>query len=222
MVAFRFENEVTFLSPASNDNCLGDLRFQRLLGRDKWRALPARVRERFRKRVGPGEATIYRGHVLETRQNWLGRLLAKALHLIDAPLPLDVNNVGAAAVVTVTEDPDGNGQIWTRQYGRPHGFPQVIHSAKRFDGPTGLTEHVGRGVGMSLTLDVEEGTLLFVSDQYFVTLFGRRVYLPRWLGLGKLRVGHKDVGHGAFLFTLNLHHRLFGNLLHQVVMFEDI
>ena len=137
---------------SANDNELLDLRFRRLLRDRDWKALPASVKRRFSKRLGPGDATIYKGYVQYTRMNRAGRLLARLLKLIGGPLPLDTDNKDQAAVVTVTEDAQGGGQFWTRQYGRPEGFPQVIHSTKQFIGPTGLFEYIGYGIGMSCLL----------------------------------------------------------------------
>ena len=81
----------------------------------------------------------------------------------------------------MTEDSASGGQIWTRLYARRSGFPQVVHSSKRFAGPTGLEEYVGYGVGMTLTVDARDGALVFRSEDYFLELFGRRLRLPAWL-----------------------------------------
>ena len=122
-----------------------------------------------------------------------GRLLTNVLRVVGAPLPLDRNNEGAAAVVTVTEAPGKNGghggQIWMRQYARKDArkpFPQVIQSAKRFEGPTGIEEYIGGGIGMTLKTEVEGPELAFYAQDIFwdIKLLGRkiRLTLPRWLG----------------------------------------
>ena len=221
MVAFRFENTDIMSRDASNDNHLGDIRFRALLNPKDWRALPEAVKTRFAKRVGPGESVVYQGYVRHTKMNLAGKLLANLLCMVGAPLPLDLDNQDRAAIVTVTEDEKGRGQFWTRQYGRKTGFPQIIHSAKRFDGPTGLEEHIGFGIGMTLKLEVKSGALLFKSDRYFWNLLGQRLYLPQWLTPGALTVGHHDIGNGRFEFTLGLTHPLWGHLVDQSVMFED-
>lgn len=201
-----------------------DLRFRALVPERDWASLPPAVRRRFGKRLVQGASAIYVGKVTVVYFSRLGWLLAQLARLIGAPLPLE-REPGRASVVTVTEDPGGGGQIWTRLYARSCGFPQVIHSAKRFAGPTGLEEHVDAGVGMTLTVAVEEGALAFRSERYFVCCLGQRVRLPSWLTPGMLTVTHADAGAdglpGAFRFTLDICHPWFGRLIRQEAMFRN-
>ena len=236
MVAYRFEDAEWDNTPYNTQH-IGDLRFRQLFTDMEWRELPLPVRKRFGRRVQIGEAVIYKGHVEYNHVNRWGRLLNTALKLIGAPLPLDTQNAGAAAVVTVTEAPGTNGghggQIWMRQYARQDAkrpFPQIIQSAKRFTGPTGIEEHIGGGIGMTLQPLVEDGDLAFRAQDIFwdVPLPWRkqgrqklRLTLPRWLGPNVLRAGHEELGGGEFAFTLLLEHKWFGKMLDQRVCFKD-
>ena len=75
---------------------------------------------------------------------------------------------------------------------------------------------------MSLHLKVDAQHLTFVSHRYFLKLFGLRLKLPKLLEPGHLTVGHHDLGDGRFEFTLDLHHPLFGELVHQRAVFTDM
>ncbi len=198
-----------------------DNRFSKLVGAHKWQSLPAAVRKRFGKRLKGGVSVAYQGHVVSMRMNFAGRLLAHAARIIGAPLPYDLSSVNQPAVVTVTEDIAGSGQFWIRQYGRKAGFPQVVHSSKRFAGSTGLEEYIGYGIGMALNVCVDGQDLLFKSDHYFVQIFGRRIRLPRLLSPGALVIGHHDMGNGQFRFSLDLNHRLLGQMIYQDALFFD-
>lgn len=200
----------------------GEERFRRLLGENAWRSLPEATRRRFARKVESGESLIYRGVTTGLRMTRLGRLLAQAARLIGAPLPLDARSEARPAVVAVTAHPTGNGQVWTRIYARGAGFPQMVNSTKRFSGPTGLEEHVGGGVSMSLALSVEDGALMFRSVDYFLNVFGLRLRIPRVLAPGEMAIGHRDLGEGEFAFTLTLTHPRFGGLIEQTTIFTDM
>lgn len=226
MVEFKFEEqEFGDVRPnkpnAINDNTLGDIRFRKILSAKNWNALPQAVQARFSKRVKGGESTVYKGYIASTEVNFAGRILANALRLIGAPLPLSHFNEDAPAIVTVTEDADYKGQFWSRQYGSERGFPQIIQSSKQFSGPTGLEEYIGYGVGMTLRLAVEDEALIFYNERYFLRVMGRHILLPQWLSKLALRVGHADHGEGWFEFSLELNHPWFGTLMDQRVMFQD-
>ena len=207
--------------PAPSADEIGDLRFRTLVGPRDWEALPEAIRARFTKRVSDCRTIVYAGEVIECRISAAGRLVAQLARLIGAPLPLH-RDVDVPATVSVSEDPAGGGQFWTRIYGRRDGFPQVIHSSKRFCGPTGLEEYVGRGFGVALRVEVEGEALHFVSDHYFFSFLGLRLRLPRWLAPGALRVSHVDCNHGWFAFVLVLRHRLLGELIRQTAMFAEL
>ncbi|WP_428640961.1 DUF4166 domain-containing protein, partial [Roseibium sp.] len=122
---------------------VGDRRFRDLLGEAAWSTLPLSVRRRFGKRLSGGASVVYQGLVVTMRMNLAGFALAQLARVVGGPLPHDLSSLGQPAVVSVTEDIAGDGQFWMRQYGRASGFPQVIHSSKRFDGPTGIEEYIG-------------------------------------------------------------------------------
>jgi hypothetical protein len=202
------------------DPALGDLRFRALLDDEKWDQLPWRVRCRFSKRLAGGDTAIYVGEIVECHLSMAGWLLAQALRLVGGPLPTS-RDVHVPTVVTVTEDMRTGGQIWTRLYARRNGFPQVIHSAKRFAGSTGLEEYIGFGIGMRLTVDVQDTAMVFRSAGYFLQVLHRRFSLPAWAVPGQMSITHAELGDGSFRFTLEVVHPRLGTLIRQTCVFRD-
>lgn len=217
---------LTYMLPISEERARPqapsrDTRFSKLLSRRDWMHLPAAVRARFSQHRNAGESVVYRGTITSVAFSRVGWALAQMLRLIGAPLPLDPDAEGQAAVVTVTEAPGGQGQIWTRLIARRGRFPQVINSMKHFAGPTGLEECIGRGIGISLAISAENGSLIFRSTGYFVEAFGRRLTLRRWMSPGDLTIGHHDLRQGRFAFTLDLDHPIAGRLIHQTAIYHE-
>ncbi|MEM7780369.1 MAG: DUF4166 domain-containing protein [Pseudomonadota bacterium] len=220
MLAARKSEELQENAGKSGESKLADLRFRQLLGAAGWDALPAPVRKRFGKRLSAGQSANYVGHVNECRMSLSGRILAQACRLIGAPLPLERDG-GVAAMVSVTEDGKSGGQVWTRMYARKRGFPQVIHSAKRFAGPTGLEEYLGRGIGIALNVSAVPGGIRFSSDHYCIAIGPMRLRLPALIAPGQLHIDHIERGDGEFTFTLSLNHALLGEVIHQECRFCD-
>jgi len=206
--------------PPSDARLHDDPRFHALLPDADWGRLPVAIWRRFSKRVADGATSVYVGEIDEAYLSRAGWWFAQAARLIGGPLPTS-NEVGVPMIVAVTEDAASSGQIWTRICGRRHGFPQVIHSAKRFAGPTGLQEYLGFGLSMELRIAVADAALEFHSTAYALQLAGVRIELPSWLTPGDLTVTHSDLGDGAFRFTLEIIHPRLGPILRQSAVFRE-
>lgn len=207
-------------SQASPAKLLDDSRFRALLSDDDWGRLPVATWRRFSTRRADGGTLVYVGEVDDASVSRTGWWLVQLVRLIGGPLPTGAET-GVPMIVTVTEDEASGGQIWTRICARRDGFPQVIHSSKRFAGPTGLEEYVGFGVSMALRVSVENEALVFRSAGYCLQLGPLRVPLPVWLTPGDLTVTHSDLGCGTFRFALEIVHQRFGMLLRQSAVFRE-
>ena len=207
-------------TPASNTILLDDRRFHDLLPDEEWGRLPLAIWRRFSKRFADGETVVYVGTIEEASFSRAGWWLAQLARVIGGPLPTGAET-GVPMVVTVTEDAASGGQIWTRICARSNGFPQVIHSAKRFAGPTGLEEYVGYGVSMALRISVEHEALVFRSVGYSLQIGPLRLPLPPRFTPGDLTVTHSDLGGGMFRFTLEIVHPRFGMLIRQSAVFRE-
>lgn len=196
------------------------LRYPALLGRH-WRILPPAIQRRFMKYTHPRAAIIYQGRVHKTRLSRLGRVLARVTLVIGSPLPLEHGARGPATVI-VREATDFNGQYWTRVYPTSRAMPQVIQSAKKFAGPTGLEEMISPRIGVALTLRARRDSLSFTSSGYFLLLAGRRIPIPRILSPGQMTVTHRQTGRRRFRFTLQLTHPVVGELVYQTGIFEEL
>jgi hypothetical protein len=208
------------LPPASDTRLLDDHRFRALLSDENWGRLPVAIWRRFSKRLGEGKTVVYVGEIDDVSFSPVGWWVAQLARVIGGPLPTGCET-GVPAIVTVTEDAASGGQIWTHICARRDGFPQVIHSAKRFAGPTGLEEYVGFGVSMALEISVENEALCFRSAGYALQLGRFRLPLPEWLTPGDLTVTHADLGGGTFRFTLEIVHPRFGMLVRQSAVFSE-
>ena len=195
------------------------LRYPRLL-REGWKNLPHSIKRRFIKTSTARQAIIYKGRIHKTRTSIPGWCLAKVSKLIGCPLPS--NNCKGQAIVLVQECPEENAQSWTRIFPSPTPFPQVIQSRKQFQGPTGLEEIISPHVGVALKVSLAEKSIHFVSDHYFLKIRGRRLPLPALFTPGNLTVTHKETSPKRFRYTFHLVHPLFGEMVYQTGIFEEI
>lgn len=191
------------------------LDFCKLLGPDAWAALPEAVRERFGVHA---RDVLYRGRMV-VQASPFGWLVSQICRLIGTPL---APWTGVDVPVEVDVHMDGRGGlVWARTYAFPGHAPVLVSSTKLMDARGGLLEVVRGGLGMALTATVEDAALHFHSRCYFVEVAGLRLRIPDLLTPGRAHVVHRDLGGGAFRFTMDFRHPWLGETLFQDGVFRD-
>ena len=212
VLANDFSGPTAFVAPEP-----GALDFRRLLGREAWGRLPLAVQHRF----GPhaeGAHTLYTGRMV-VKASLFGRLIAQACRLIGTPLaPWTGPDVPTS--VDVHLDHRG-GLVWARTYSFTGRAPILVSSTKLMDLDGGLLEVVRGGLGMALTVTVEDAALHFRSRYYFAGLGPLRLRIPNLLTPGRAHVVHRDLGGGTFRFSLDFQHPWLGRTLFQDGVFRD-
>lgn len=197
-----------------------DANFRQLLGRSKWDRLPPGIRRRFSSKSNVGTSTAYTGKMTVIYRSSIGWLMAQVYRLFGAPLPWGQGR-NVPSMVWVKDAPETGGTLWARVYAFSGKLPIAVASVKKFNGPTGLSEYVGGGFGMSLRLVANETSLAFRSDRYFWEILGRRIWLPLLLSPGRLTVTHKEEPGDCFSFEMHVVHPWFGTTFYQHGVFSE-
>ncbi len=192
--------------------------YRTLLGEHAWQNLHPDIRERFMEKNVHRDVT-YRGVMQEVRASFLGKILANCFRLIGSPLALhDGENI--PITVRVYRDEILDGMTWDRFYFFPNGSVDRVKSTKCIRQESGLIEVVGFGFGMYLKLSEENSALFFESKGFFWTLGKFKIPIPDLLTPGKTIVSQSAERNQQFKFTLEVQHRYFGKLFHQVGYFS--
>lgn len=191
--------------------------FRALLGEAAWARLPDAVRVRFalgahtQPCVYPGRMTV--------RASAAGWLIAQLCRLVGTPLaPWTGEDV--AVEVTVAPHPRG-GIDWSRLYGFAGHAPVRVASRKLTDETGALLEVVRGGLGLRLNVGEQDGALVFRSRGYVLRLGRATLPLPALLSPGQAWVEHRDLGAGAFRFSLRFQHPWLGETFFQTGVFRD-
>lgn len=195
-----------------------EVNFQQLVGDQGWWQLAPDIRQRFSEKPTVAQPIRYVGVMQTVGGNLLGAALAQLCRFIGTPFaPYRAREVPVD--ITLRHGPAG-GVIWERRYRYADHAHATVQSTKRI-GPDGaLLECVGCGIGMRLAVFEARQALHFLSLRYFLRVAGREFSLPDWLTPGTVHVIHKDLGTGAFRFSMTIHHALFGTLFEQEGVFH--
>ncbi len=191
-----------------------------LIGQAAWKRLAPAIRERFGNSPAEDEVRIYRGTMETVGCTWFGLALAHVGRLLGAPMAWKTGQ-DVPCDVHVYADPKG-GVVWERRYDFEGAGDVVAKTTKRCDGRGRLLECFGATAGMTLKVFEQDSELHFVSEDFFLRIGNWKVLLPAALSPGTLHVVQKDEGEGAFRFTMDVVHPLFGTIATQDGVFRQL
>ncbi len=122
--------------------------------------------------------------------------------------------------IRLENDPHLGGVSWTRVYEFAKRKKLLVRSTKTRSAERELTEHIGCGFSMRLTLSEHRGDLYFVSRSYDLRILGMTIRIPHLLTPGTTTVTHEQIRGDLFRFTLAVDHPIFGRTIYQDGYFE--
>jgi hypothetical protein len=146
---------------------------------------------------------------------WCAALLLRPLRVLPScrayGVPFEFHLAPAAA---------GAGWIKRRLYRFRDGIFE-FSSVMSIDRDGRLVEQFPLGFGMHVRLEAAGDVLWFRDDGYFFRCRGFRIDFPRWLGIGRFELEHRNIDSERFDVTIRIRHFLLGSLIYQTGRFRS-
>lgn len=179
--------------------------FAQALG-NEWDKVHPTVRRHYD--LHPGDERLLRGEMSEVFHSlWVkpfilfGRLFGALVPYRGNNVPVEVRNYCEA----------GNNHLqWRRRFFFPGRKPYPFASRMEHLAGNEIVEFVRLGLGIRMTLSVEEGALCYTTNGYLWRLGPLRLTLPDWLFFGSGTITERGVDSEQVDLDFTLVHPLFG------------
>ncbi len=188
----------------------------------RWQHLHPDIRARFTPAPGVTRQR-FTGSMSEIDRSFIGWLIAHAIAFVRV---LPAARARAVPFEFNLAPAPGAGWFKERLYHfAPHNggrfeFRSIMRIARNGD----LIEQFPYGLGMKIKLEVEGDngdSLMFRDDGYFLRVGPWRLPLPRWLGVGRFTLAHRNIDRERFTVDICIDHPFFGRLYYQAGHFRQ-
>ncbi len=180
------------------------------LGKEASRLHPD-IRARF-SASGAGRRSSFSGRMQQVDRSvfgWCVALLLRPLRVLPScrayAVPFEFH---------LEPSPVPGGWVKRRMYGFRDGSFE-FSSVMKLDDDGRLVEQFPLGFGMRVLLEATGDALWFRDDGYFFRWSGFRLDFPRWLGVGRFELVHRNIDSERFDVEIRIRHFLFGPLFYQ-------
>lgn len=178
---------------------------------EHWNDLAEIVKQHYD--ITPGEASkmTIKGSMDEVYHSNIAKLFLLPGRIFGALVPYKGKNIPTEVRNWTSED-NHKAMFWYRTLDFPNKPPLIFASRMEHIKDDEIIEYVRYGMGIRMTMSVDEGALIFKSKGYVWKIGGFKISIPTWLILGDAEIIEKAISEDKFYIDFNMIHPLFGRM----------
>lgn len=190
--------------------------FQTVLG-DDWNNLGEIIQKHYSLRPKSNDYICVSGEMIEIKHSLVAKLLIPFGMIFGAIVPFQGRNIPID--VHYNSSPNNSNIYWDRDFKFKRGsfhFKSYMEPVKQNE----VIEFVRFGMGIRLSVTVEDKALIFRDIDYIWRIFGRDLSIPgKWL-MGKVYVEERPIDEHSFSMEMTLTHPVVGTMFKYSGEFE--
>jgi len=178
------------------------------LGKD-WDGLADIVKQHYEITPGEPSSMVLKGVMTEVYHSAMARLFLLLARMFGALVPYKGQYL-PTEVRNWTSDMNNKAMYWHRTLDFPNKSPVIFASRMEHIKDNEIIEYVRYGLGIRMSMSVDDGALVFNSKGYVWNIAGIRIPIPAWLIMGEGKIIEKAIAADKFYINFEMIHPLFG------------
>lgn len=174
-----------------------------------WDDLDDIVKQHYEMTSGESSEMTIKGVMDEVYHSNIAKLFLLPGRFFGALVPYKGRNI-PTEVRNWTSEEDCKAMFWHRTLDFPNKAPLIFASRMEHIKDDEIIEYVRYGMGIRMSMSVDDGALIFKSKGYVWKIGGISIPIPTWLILGEAKIIEKGTAVDKFYINFEMVHPLFG------------